>query len=47
MTAPLAVFAANRAHRFHADRPRLLPANAAIVLTHLASGIIMTVAAAL
>jgi 1,4-dihydroxy-2-naphthoate octaprenyltransferase len=46
-TAPVAGFAAVRAHRFHADRPKLLPANAAIVLTHLASGVILTVAAAL
>lgn len=46
-TAPIAAFAAVRAHRFHADRPKLLPANAAIVLTHVVSGVIMTLAAAL
>lgn len=46
-TVPVAGFAAVRAHRYHADRPKLLPANAAIVLTHLASGAIMTLAAAL
>jgi 1,4-dihydroxy-2-naphthoate polyprenyltransferase len=46
-TVPVAGFAAVRAHRHHADRPKLLPANAAIVLTHLASGAIMTLAAAL
>jgi 1,4-dihydroxy-2-naphthoate octaprenyltransferase len=46
-TVPVAGFAAVRAHRYHAERPKLLPANAAIVLTHLASGVILTVAAAL
>jgi 1,4-dihydroxy-2-naphthoate octaprenyltransferase len=46
-TVPVAGFAAGRAHRYHADRPKLLPANAAIVLTHLASGVILTLAAAL
>ena len=46
-TLPVAGFAAVRTRRFHADGPRLLPANAAIVLTHLASGVIMTLAAAL
>ena len=34
-TVPIALFAAIRTLRFHADRPRLLPANAAIVSTHL------------
>ena len=47
VTVPAALFAAIRAHRFHADRPRLLPANAAIILTHLATGVIMTLAAGL
>ena len=47
LTVPAALFAAIRAHRFHADRPRLLPANAAIILTHLATGVIMTLAAGL
>ncbi len=46
-TVPIAAFAAVRTHRFHADGPRLLPANAAIVLTHLASGVVLTLAAAL
>jgi 1,4-dihydroxy-2-naphthoate octaprenyltransferase len=46
-TVPIAVFAAVRTHRYHADRPRLLPANAAVVFTHLVSGIIMTLAASL
>ena len=46
-TLPVAGFAAVRTHRFHADGPKLLPANAAIVLTHLASGVILTLAAAL
>jgi 1,4-dihydroxy-2-naphthoate octaprenyltransferase len=46
-TLPLAGFAAIRTHRFHADRSRLLPANAAVILTHLAAGVIMTLAAAL
>jgi 1,4-dihydroxy-2-naphthoate polyprenyltransferase len=45
-TAPIAAFAAIRARRFHADGPRLLPANAAVVLTHLLSGIILTLVAA-
>ncbi|MBM3331303.1 prenyltransferase [candidate division WOR-3 bacterium] len=45
LTVPVALFAAIRAHRFHADRPRLLPANAAIILTHLATGVFMTLAA--
>jgi 1,4-dihydroxy-2-naphthoate octaprenyltransferase len=47
VTLPIAAFAALRAHRFHTDRPRLLPANAAVVATHLVSGIILTAAAAL
>jgi 1,4-dihydroxy-2-naphthoate octaprenyltransferase len=47
VTLPIAAFAALRAHRFHADPPRLLPANAAVVATHLVSGIILTAAAAL
>jgi 1,4-dihydroxy-2-naphthoate octaprenyltransferase len=47
VTLPIASFAALRAHRYHADRPRLLPANAAVVATHLVSGIILTVVAAL
>jgi len=46
-TVPVAVFAALRALRFHSERPKLLPANAAIILTHLASGVILTLAAAL
>jgi len=46
-TVPMATFAAVRALRFHDDPPRLLPANAAVVLTHLVSGFIMTLAAAL
>jgi len=46
-TVPIAVFAMIRTHRYHSDRPGLLPANAAIVSTHLVSGIIMTLVAAL
>jgi 1,4-dihydroxy-2-naphthoate octaprenyltransferase len=46
-TVPVAGFAALRALRFHSERPKLLPANAAIILTHLAAGVILTLAAAL
>jgi len=44
LTAPLAVFAALRARRFHSDSARLLPANFAVIGTHLLTGVILTVA---
>jgi 1,4-dihydroxy-2-naphthoate octaprenyltransferase len=46
-TVPIAAFAAVRAHRFHADLPRLLPANAAVILTHVVFGVTLTLAATL
>ena len=47
VTLPLAVFATARARRHHADSPRLLPANFAIIGTHFVFGALLTLAAAL
>jgi len=47
VTMPLAGFAAVRALRHHAESPKLLPANFAVIGTHLLFGVILTVAAAL
>jgi 1,4-dihydroxy-2-naphthoate octaprenyltransferase len=46
VTLPLAGFAAVRARRYHAESPRLLPANFAVIGTHLLFGVILTLVAA-
>jgi 1,4-dihydroxy-2-naphthoate octaprenyltransferase len=46
-TLPLAWFAAVRARRHHAESPKLLPANFAVIGTHLLFGVILTLVAAL
>ncbi len=47
VTLPLAVFAVIRARRYHAESPKLLPANFAVIGTHLLFGAILTLVAAL
>jgi hypothetical protein len=46
VTLPLAGFAAVRARRYHAESPRLLPANFAVIGTHLLFSVILTLVAA-
>jgi 1,4-dihydroxy-2-naphthoate polyprenyltransferase len=46
-TLPLAVFIAVRAARFHADSPRLLPANLAMIMLHIVIGAALTAMVAL